>query len=436
MAKRQHEVVEVDRIFLYEENPRHEPLETEDEVIEQLCKDEQVYNLARSIAEAGTNPLELSGVISLKGSGKGAAKKAYQVWEGNRRVCAIKLLNDPDRSPPHLRRDFARLAAGSYTPVRKLPVVVFDDHDDLKYWMAIIHGGVQEGVGRRSWDAQQKQRHFGSDRNKAALAILDASQAFGFISKEEREGKLTTVQRFLNRTIVQDAIGIDAGNKDDITYNRPLDDLKKQLARFIGDLKRGVKVTSRHNRDQVDAYGRDLARNTNISGDRIQPLSLSAAATAAASGVKKPKRAQKPKRPKKKDHIAWDKTLSLALENSANDKLQTLYYSLCSIRLEAHCPLVTIGMWAFIESLAAWAGKGSEVGFPDYFSNQRLSDFGLGHGKGLGPIREALTRISKNGNATKHHQVSAAFDGKQLANDVATITPLLLKTLESIASKK
>lgn len=435
MAKRTFDEVEIGRIFLYEENPRHEPLETEDEVIEQLCKDEQVYNLARSIADAGTNPLEALGVVQIK-AGKASAKHTYQVWEGNRRLCAIKLLNDPDRAPPHLRKDFARLAAGTYTPIRKMPVVVFGDHDDLRYWMAIIHGGVQEGVGRRGWDATQKQRHFGSSRNKVALAVLDAAESFGFISKEEREGKLTTAQRFLNSGIVQEAIGIDASNKDDIAYNRPLEDVKKQLERFITDLKRGTKVTSRHNRSQVDDYGRDLARNANLSGDRIQPLNLNTAAAAAASGVKKSKRTQKPKRPKKKEHIEYNRDLAQALTDSGNEKLQTLYYSLCSIRLEQHCPLLTIGMWAFVESLAAWAGKGSEVDFPSYYSNQRLTDFGLGHGKTLSPVREALTRISKNGNATKHHQVSATFDGKQLANDVATITPVLRKTLEQIASKK
>jgi hypothetical protein len=102
--------IEVDRIFLYEENPRHEPLDSEPEVIEHLCKNEQVYSLARSISEAGTNPLALLGVVEQPGSG---SKKAYQAWEGNRRVCAIKLLNDPDRAPADLRKDFARLAAVS-----------------------------------------------------------------------------------------------------------------------------------------------------------------------------------------------------------------------------------------------------------------------------------------------------------------------------------
>ena len=62
MAK-QLEPIEVDRIFLYEENPRHEPIESEPEIIEHLCKNEQVFNLARGISQTGPNPLELLGLV-------------------------------------------------------------------------------------------------------------------------------------------------------------------------------------------------------------------------------------------------------------------------------------------------------------------------------------------------------------------------------------
>ena len=96
MATRHLKSINVDRIFLYEENPRHEPIASEPEIIDYLSKDEQVYNLARSISEAGTNPLQLLGVAQIPGSGAAATKKVYQAWDGNGRVCAIKLLNDPD----------------------------------------------------------------------------------------------------------------------------------------------------------------------------------------------------------------------------------------------------------------------------------------------------------------------------------------------------
>lgn len=421
--------IEVDRIFLYEENPRHEPIQSEPEIIAHLCKDEQVYNLARSISEAGPNPLELLGVVQIPGSGAAATKKSYQAWEGNRRLCAIKLLNDSDLAPPHLRKDFARLASESdHIPIKTITCVVFDDHDDLKFWMGIIHNGSQTGVGRLDWDAQQKARHFGSSRNRVALAVLDTAEQMGLISKEEREGKLTTVQRFLGRPVIREALGIDTSNPEDVTYNRPLEDFQKQLTIFINDLRDGVRVTSRHNQTQIDAYGRKLSRNADITGERIEPQTLKAAAKA------KVKRQKTRKQPRKLLHLEYDKGLALALENLRSSKLEALYYSICEVRIQ-HAPLLTIGLWAFIESLCALAGKNENTDFVAFFSNQRLADSGFGKGKAT-PLREALTRIQRNGNATKHHEIAASFDGQQLANDLATITPLLTKTAESIVPKK
>jgi hypothetical protein len=419
MATRRLESIEVGRIFLYEENPRHEPIKTEPKIIEYLCKDEQVYNLAQSIAKVGTNPLDLLGVVQIPGSGAGATKKSYQAWEGNRRLCAIKLLNDPDLAPPHLRKDF-------------------DDHDDLKFWMAIIHGGEQSGVGRLGWDAQQSARHFGSSRNRLALAVLDTAEKMGLITKEERQGKITTVQRFLNRDVVKDALGIDASNLDAISYDRPLEDFQKQMGTFVNDLLEGARVTSRHNQSQIDAYGRKLARSSEISGERIAPVSLAAAATA------KVKRKKAPKRPRKMLTLEYEKELATLLE-ARSAKLESLlylrpreghdhHYSICSVRVAPHAPLLTIGLWAFIESLCALAGKNDSTDFVAFFSNQRLAD--LGFDKGKVALREALTRINRNGNSTKHHEIAASFDAQQLANDLATITPLLIKTAESIRRKK
>lgn len=433
MATARHlDSVEVHRIYLYEENPRHEPIETQDEIIEHLCKDEQVFNLARNISDAGPNPLELLGLVQIPGSGAASAKKVYQVWEGNRRVCAIKLLNDPDLAPPHLRKDFARLASESgQLPIKRLSTVIFDDHDDLKYWMGIIHNGVQAGVGRLHWDASQKARHFGSSRNRVALAVLDAAEGLGFISKEERQGKLTTAQRFLNSPIVREAIGIDTSNPEDVTYNRPPENLKKQLSRFIEDLKDGNKITSRYNRSQVDAYGRRLASNPEISPERIEPVAL----RSIAKTKRKTTRRKQPQKPRPPSHLEYDKQLATALEAHANSKLEALYYSICAVHVE-HVLLLTIGVWAFIESLTALAERKTESDFLAFYSNQRLADYGQGSGRALGPIRDALTRISRVGNATKHHKTSGNFDGAQLVNDLGTITPLLIKTAESIGPKK
>ncbi len=424
--------IEVDRIFLYEENPRHEPLDSEPEVIEHLCRDEQVYNLARSISEAGTNPLALLGVIEIPGTGQ---KKSYQAWEGNRRVCAIKLLNDPDRAPPHLRNDFARLSAQSaHVPIKKINCVVFDDYDELRFWMGIIHDGAQAGVGLLDWNADQKARHFGgSSRNRVALAVLDAAEKMGLVSKEEREGKLTTAQRFLNSGVVREAIGIDSSNPEDVTFNRPDNDFQKLLGIFTSDLKDGARVNSRMNRAQIDAYGRGLARTKGIGGERVQPRSLRTAAVGNPK-ASKTKRRSKPRQPRKLAHLEYNKELADVLETVRSAKLENLYYAICSVHIQ-HAPLLTVGVWAFVESLCAFCGKSTDSDFLAYYSNQKFSDLGF-KDKQRTSVREALTRINHNGNSTKHHEIAAGFDGAQLSNDLETITPLLIKTLQNMPPKK
>ena len=76
--------IPVERIHLYEENPRHGAVTDPTEIVKILLEDEQVYELAKSIAEHRTNPLELLGVVDI--TEEGASEPSYEVWEGNRRV--------------------------------------------------------------------------------------------------------------------------------------------------------------------------------------------------------------------------------------------------------------------------------------------------------------------------------------------------------------
>jgi hypothetical protein len=424
MLAGQIEDIDVERIFLYEENPRHEPLDSQPEIIEHLCKDEQVLNLARSIAAEGTNPLEIVGLVEVKSTGRG--KKSYVVWEGNRRVCAIKLLNDPDLAPAHYRKDILKISE-EYDPITTLPAVIFDDHDALKFWMGVIHGGQQGGIGRKDWNADQKQRHTGSNRNKVALAVLDLSEKMGILAKEDRSGKLTTAQRHLNSEVVRDALGIDASDTNNIKFKVPVEEFKKQLQTFIGDLKKNDKVNSRNNKDQIDKYGRTLSKS--LSGDHAKPTPITKAAAGARKATKKA-----PKKLPKIPHIAYHKDMVEALAELASNKLERIHYSLCDISLEAHTPLLTIGLWALVESLTALAGRNDTTDFVSFYSGNKITELGI-PGKPL-VLREALIRIQRNGNTTKHHETSAAFDGEQLANDYDTIMPLLVKTIEAIIAKR
>jgi len=68
--------------------------------------DKEILNLAKDIAERGLSPID--GVLVLPNP---ESSSEYVVWEGNRRITALKLIDDPNRCPnPILRRKFADIA--------------------------------------------------------------------------------------------------------------------------------------------------------------------------------------------------------------------------------------------------------------------------------------------------------------------------------------
>jgi len=126
----------------------------------------------------------------------------YWVSEGNRRICALKLLLDPELAPPKFRGAFEKLAE-KWIPIDSVSAAVFHNEEALRVWLDRVHNGAQNGIGRKNWDAEQKQRFSGSSKNMVAQAILDYAEIEGLITKTDRAGKLTTVQRFLGSEAVR-----------------------------------------------------------------------------------------------------------------------------------------------------------------------------------------------------------------------------------------
>lgn len=86
-------------LFLDPKNPRHIPIENQKEIISYLIENEKIKELAKDIAEKGmTNPLDLVGIIT--------EDNKKLVVEGNRRVCALKLLDKPSLAPKKYQKLF------------------------------------------------------------------------------------------------------------------------------------------------------------------------------------------------------------------------------------------------------------------------------------------------------------------------------------------
>lgn len=413
------------RIFLWLENPRHEAQESEAQAIAALCSKQDILPLARDIAEHGLNPLERWALLSAKR--RGNAPPSYYAAEGNRRLCALKLLHDPELAPPELRKHFAKIAE-DFDPPSSVPVAIFEDKERAKHWLERIHNGEQGGVGRKGWNADAKQRFYGGSKNRTAQALLDYAETEGMLSSEERAGKLTTVQRFVGNNTFREALGLDTSVPDDFGRTRPKGEFDKLTRIFIRDLVGKTKVTSRMNKQQIVQYARALAEHATTK--RVEPEPLS---PAEAKG-KKSKSKRKPVRPEKARHIEFDHDIQRGLEELKSEKLRSLYYSICSIELEPHAPLIAVGVWSFVETVTACAGRNEGTNFESFLSNQKLRDYGIKDD--MATLRAVMGRIREYGNTTKHHPISATFNGDQLNNDMRAFKQVLVKCIEDAVSRK
>lgn len=415
--------VAVNHIFLSLDNPRHVKVESEAQAIERLCAKEDIYPLARDIAKIGLNPLERFALLPIEG-GKRTDKK-YRVAEGNRRLCALKLLADPDLAPAKLRKSFATLSK-EWKPVKTVQGTVFKDAEEVRIWLERIHNGVQGGIGRKSWNAEQKQRFDGGSKNRAAQAVLDYAEREGMISNEDRAGKLTTVQRFLSNEFFRETLGFDQSNVEDVARTRPKQEFDYLVKRFIHDLIGKKDVNSRMNKEQIVEYARALSATPGVTTNRTPAESLGTGHGEKKGGSRNRKR---PARLAKVKKVQYEDGIFQALKVLGNEKLRSLYYSICSIELEYHTPIVAIGTWAFFETLTSCIGRHEQTSFDSFLSKSKMQSLGV-----PGPytaLSEAMLRISRCGNVTKHHKAAVLFNGDQLNNDVVALSEVILKCIEA-----
>lgn len=414
-------LVAVDQIYLDLENPRHEPYDTEAEVIDYLCRNENILPLAKDIVDNGLNPIEPFALL--------ADGETFIVAEGNRRVCALKLLGDSDRAPAKFSNSFEALSDG-WAGIDTVAAVIFPNRSTVKPWLTRIHDGLQGGIGRKKWSADQSQRHSGSDKNKIALAVLDYAEETGLISPEDRKGKLTTVQRYVSKKPVQAAMGLDATDLDNIRKTKAKPDFDKVLTKFLGDLQSGHVNSRSKGKAVFDTYGRELTAVEQSDKGHIKPEPLMKAST-----TKPIKHARRRVKTTSRVTITHDHDIMDALRELDSQKLINLYDSITSVPLNPHAPLVSIGAWAFVESLAGLAGRQPGVPFTNFFSTRRLQKYGLDTGKGNKATFAALANLSRSGDVVKHDGIASNFNGDQVANDMDMLKKLILKTVEDAANQ-
>lgn len=153
------------------QNPRlSEEIRTgsEDVIIEWMLKDESIIGLMASISSTGYSAAE----PILVAPNPDEAIGGYIVVEGNRRLTAVKLLNDPSRAM--LRSKMIKLVAQetSHAPPQEMPALVYQHRDDILDYL-----GYRHITGVKTWGARAKAEYLWQlyKRNSSGPHGLDSS---------------------------------------------------------------------------------------------------------------------------------------------------------------------------------------------------------------------------------------------------------------------
>jgi hypothetical protein len=439
--------IAVDKLDLDLENPRHGKLLTPEAAITHLIEKERVIELAIDIArKGGTNPMDLLGVVKRKGSSK---SEVYFSAEGNRRVCALMLLHDPEKVPKGVLERAKKIraleAAVATSPLPKsVNCIVFSSKKDAMPWIELMHIADQDGRARKRWSPDQQANALDDrGRNSDAMQVLDQAQVFGLIDKSERDLKLTTVQRYLSNPTMRIALGLERTKDKALVVRLPHDEFAKLFSAFLDDVRSG-ELSSRSDSDDIKEYAAKLMNR--VPCDRTlapaYPLAMFRPAAADQSNppvpadpapVVDPEPAPAPQaKTPVRQTIGRNATLDTALFALKSQKLTSLYVSCVQLSLKDHAPLITVGLWSLLESLAALHAEEAKK-FIDYFTaNFFTHHLGIADKDACKNIRAAIVSIDARGNATKHHSVAASFDGRQLANDFDVLVPFLIAICANI----
>jgi hypothetical protein len=348
---------------LNKENDRHGPLPSEVDCIAWLLTHhrDHMLNLAKDIAEFGMSPIE--GILVLPASD--GAPGAFDVWEGNRRVAATKLLDDSNRCPDaQLRRKFQAVASGAKIPIpTSIECVVASSEEEANRLIELRHQGVQDGIGTVAWDARQKDRHQErlGKRGRYAIAnqVLDAVLEKidpAIKQKIEEDGiAISTLDRVLKNPAAQKFLGLTTASG---VVQRIIDEKEalKGLSKVIADIAGGMHVSEVYDDKAIRKYlGKFSAKDKpNLTKTIAKPAALTPTVGKPGAGPK-----SKPRSHKRRRLIPPNVTFAIS-----EKRVNLIYHELKRLDVDEHRNAVAVLHRVFLELTVDWYLDNFGISYP------------------------------------------------------------------------
>jgi len=192
-------------------------------------------NLLGDIAQNGLSIEPL--VLSRNTEGK------WVVRDGNRRVAALQLLNEPERCPdPELRRQIENMISRGERVLSYVNCFASDSEEAILRYLDLKHTGENQGIGQESWSALTKAifnvSHGFPDQNKRAVQLLFWAEEQGI--RFDDNFPVTNLNRMLNQNTLK-LLGFTVEN-DNLALIIDAESARRIIERVMRDFAQRIKT--------------------------------------------------------------------------------------------------------------------------------------------------------------------------------------------------
>ncbi len=235
MSRKKHyhvPAVPITDLLLDTHNPRIRHGQDQNDCIARILRERESFlNLLKDIASDGLTPDHI--LVSKDTEGK------WVVRDGNRRITALKLLNQPTLCLPDsgLVNLIGRIADAEAANIPEMiDCLACDDERTILKYLERKHTGENSGAGQRNWSALLKSlfnlQLKASDQNRRAAQLVQWVEEQGM--QVEDDFNITNLQRGLNATTLA-LIGFAIEN-DALKPTLPVPQAYALAARVVNDV--------------------------------------------------------------------------------------------------------------------------------------------------------------------------------------------------------
>ncbi|WP_136161297.1 hypothetical protein [Sphingomonas flavalba] len=422
------ETFKLSELRLDEENFRTGSTASQRDAIHAVIADqkEKLVNLAKDIlVEGGLSPGEPIWVF------RDPVSNFYVSVEGNRRVTALKLLENPSLADgTEIEKPFRELAKRfAASPIRDLQACVFSSREEAAPWVRKRHLRSGSGVGLEPWKPMAKNRAnraHGEDADKslAVVEFLQDGSADWETIADALDPKWTTVDRVLNTAAMKDTLGIHIEKNGTIIFeNGDVSAGRKLLRQILGEMTRA----------EVDSRSLDKVEDRVAFIKRFEHLAVKAKPAASKPGTGKPVTPSpplpksKPAQPTKRTKLDTTARKTLAPKTGARTfqvdgvRLNGLYAECRKLVVETNENGAALLLRVFIElsSEALLSEKG--IAIPPRFAAKAANWDDIGIPLSV-KVSCVLGVLDSTGKAKSYQPIRVAIDPQ--SNSIASINTL------------